>query len=176
MKKHLPFFFKKIFPGMLISYALLAFLLSRLIAPQMQLLEKYREEKNRIEYDYLRLKDSPTFVAQTQQTVLEVKETLDGFEWLRKGYDSNLLFFQKITQDAEKAGALFLQFERTAQKEDPKYFSWKINFQGEFKNLSNLARILEESPYYLRIEEISLQPREGLPLFTVTILGIRNLE
>jgi len=175
MNWHLSFL-KKHLPWMLASYALVAFFIGRVVAPQVKLLEECRGEKNRIEYDYLRLKNSPGFVATVGETVLSAKDTLAEFEWLHEGYDPNLRFFERVSVAAERAGAVFTRLERLDNRKDLKYYAWNADFQGRFNNLCGLLHALEEDPRYLRIDTISVQPGEEAPFFTVTILGIRYLE
>ena len=162
---------------MLISYGIIGFFLNRaVLRPQENRLAACKEEKNRVEYEYLKLKNTPEFVSVVGKTVGLAQKTLSEFSWLQEECDPNLLCFKRVSEAADNAGVAFVRFERLDAQETTKYYVWKADFQGPFYRVCDLLRALEEDPRYLKIDAIEVQSGEEAPLVRTTILGIRHME
>jgi len=147
------------------------------IIPQKKKIIKYRTKKNFVEYNYYKLKSSPKFFKKMDEVIKIGSSKLNNFEWLNNGFDPNLLFFNYISELAEKENLELTVMERLERLEKEKpYFIWKVSLLGSFNNALNFINDIESGKKYLRIEEIEISPEEGGKTnFVFTILGVKKI-
>lgn len=165
---------------MIVSYGALWLLLNLLlIKPQKKLIEQYQTEKNALEYDYIKLKNTPGLIGSLEDAVTKAKARTDSFEWLT-GVDPNLDFYEYVSGLAEKNGLLLLQMKKLEQapgEKSDKYLAWDVGFSGSFQNILRFLHEMENGTRYLKIDKMEIKPAEsGGSVFTFTILGLKKLE
>lgn len=142
---------------------------------QKKLLKEYREKKEKIEYDYLRLKNYNDYVQTMQETINQAKIKLNRFYWLNSEYDPNLLFFQHISSLAEKTGVQIINLQ-PVDRNNERYYFWNVSLKGTFSGIFSLINEIESSGKFLKIESIELtNTNEGIEV-TLKVSGIKKLE
>ncbi len=171
-------YFKKYGIWMLLSYALMGILFLWLVlAPQRREIAKMKVERNRVEYDWSRMKNSSNFFQRIASTIEQASLTVERFHWLDAGYDPNLVFFDYVSSLAERSGLQFVEMVQAAatdEKEKARYLFWRVGCQGTFGNVVRFLREVENGPKYLRIEQIQMKPDEkGRTYFDLTLSGLK---
>jgi len=171
----------KLFIGILaVSYALVWMIFNILLVnPQRRTLAGFRQKKARIEYDFLKIKNTPQFIAEVAGMVQAAEAKRASFLWLTETGDPNLALFDHLSRLAEQRHLVLAQMQRKESvnpggKKTP-YFFWQVRFEGTVLNMMLLMDDIENSPHYLKITELDLAPGEdGKALFTIIIAGLKK--
>ncbi len=161
--------------GAIISYVFIWFCLgSCLLQHKVQKIQKLKEEKEQLEYDYLRLKKSPLFLEKVGKTAVEVQEKVLQYTWLANSLDPNLSFFEYIS-DILSRNKLVLQEMNEVKDEESgkKYFIWTVRVEGRYQNMIKAVNELERGKRYLKITRIDITPGEKT-VFNLTVLGLKK--
>jgi len=161
---------------MIVLYGGTWFILNNFVMQQQQkMLKEYREIRAKLEYDYMRLRESPEYVQTIQKTINYAKEKINGFIWLNSDYDPNLLFFQHISSLAEKAGVQIVSIQ-PVDRNNEKYYFWNVALKGSFSDILHLIKNIESSQKFLKIESAEITNAEDGLEITIKISGINKLE
>ncbi|HOL66750.1 MAG TPA: hypothetical protein PKX93_04745, partial [bacterium] len=157
--------------AMLVSYGIIWFSFHCcFLQRHQQKIKLLKEEKEQLDYDYLRLKKSPLFLSKVVQTVEEARAKVRQYTWLSDSPDPNLDFFQYIS-DILKKNRLVLQELRPAESEkgDTPYFAWTVRVEGNYQDMVRAVAAVEKGGRYLKITQIEITPGEKLT-FNLTFL------
>ena len=145
------------------------------IKQQHRILQQYRDEKESLEYDYMKLKNYPDHINTIRKTIDNAGNKLDRFLWINKGYDPNLMMFQHISLIAEKSNLQIMDFQ-PADRDNEKYYTWSVSCKGTFPGILNLVNGIENSSRFLKIESIEITSLEDGISVSLKVSGIRTLE
>ena len=149
------------------------------LLPQKNLIIKYKIEKNLVEYNYFKVKNSPQFLNSIRQTVLLAENKIKNFEWFNSSDDPNFTLFQYLAEKSEKHGLEFVLLERDlkAEKKKKPYYIWKAKFIGHFPQLLEFLYDIETEKKYLRVDEIEIFPgEEGKTFFYLKFIGVKEIK
>lgn len=173
--------FKKYVIWMLFSYILIWIVYYTFIyTNQKEKLLKLKEEKEMVEFNYLKIKIAPGFVNDMEKVVEKGKKKVRNFEWLSNSQDPGLALYNYLYPLCQQNNISFIEMENIENvrklKLKERYFVWKIELSGSFLNLLKVIDKIENGEKYLRIEEIKIKsPWEGEKIiYDLTILGIKK--
>jgi hypothetical protein len=172
-------YFRKYGVWMVLSYVLVGMAFySFALVPRRRDIDKLKAERSRIEYDWTRMKNSRNFFVSLSATPDQAGATVEKFDWLNKGYDPNLVFFEYISSAAEKTGLQLMALERTdGGKKEGVYYTWKVACQGTFGAVLKFLREMENGTKYVRVEQLLMKPDDkGMTLFEVTLSGLKKVR
>lgn len=160
-----------------VSYIFLfSFLYAFIIIPQKNKITKMKTEKELIEYNYLKLKNSPKFFNEIKSTINIANDKIKNFEWLNYGDDPNLLLYEYIDGIATKNGLEIIELKRD-EKNDEIYYRWNLKLRGDYGKLVYFIYNVEKGEKYLKIEEIEVVPgEENNNFFNLKIAGIKKVK
>jgi len=144
--------------------------------PQRREVVEAKAKRARIEQTYVMVKSSQNFLNSLAVGIGMVNARLGDFKWLSASPDPNNTLFQRIGGMAEKQRLKLISLQRIEDREKgTPYFCWRLQFQGRFPDVLRFVNDVENSPQYLRIEEIEIVPDEdGQSVFSITVLGIKQ--
>ncbi|MFN4227961.1 MAG: hypothetical protein ACK4F0_07490 [Candidatus Ratteibacteria bacterium] len=160
-----------------ISYAFVVILFSVVFfIPQKNLILKYKVEKDLLEYNYLRIKNNPSFFKSIANAVGIAEELINNFEWLINSEDPNLSIFQHLEDLSKKTGIEIISIKNTEDNSEL-YYTWDIKLAGDFKSFVDFVYLVETDEKFLKIEEIEvLSSGEKGDFFNLKISGIKKVK
>ncbi len=151
------------------------FVLNNVVLKQQhKALAEYRDEKAKLEYDYLRIKNYPDYTETIKKSLERANAKLDEFLWLSDGYDPNLTLFRHIAFIADASGVQITGFQ-PFDRGDEKYYIWDISFKGDISGVLRLINGIERSRKFLRIESVEIGKSEDGISVILTISGLKKL-
>ncbi len=177
---------KKYLVWMVLSYILIAGIVYHFIfIPQGAKIEKYKVEKSGVEYTYMKITSSPSFINSLNEAIRKAVVKSNDFEWVDAGnVDASLTFYNYIAETAKKTNLDLL--ETTALKNNSAkearlaktYYTWTVMFSGNFQDVMRFIDEIEHNRRFLMIREISVISRgtgpEDKPLYDLVFRGIKK--
>ncbi|MCM8785453.1 MAG: hypothetical protein NC899_04320 [Candidatus Omnitrophica bacterium] len=159
------------------SYAFVVILFSVIVLiPQKNQIIKYKVEKDLLEYNYLRIKNNPSFFKSIENTVETAENLIINFEWLNYSDDPNLLIFQHLENLSKKSGIEIISV-KNVDVENELYYIWDIKLVSDFKSFVDFIYLLETDEKFLKVEEIEVFPSEEKDkFFNLKIAGIKKVK
>lgn len=166
---------KRMIVGIIISYVFVIGLFFVLvIMPQKNQIIKYKTEKELLEYNYMRVKNNPTFFSSIEKTIHIAEDKINNFEWLNYTEDPNLAIYEYLENLSSKTGSEIITVKNIPEENDL-YYLWEVKLQGNFKNFISFIWEIENGKKYLKINEIEvLSNEEGKNFFNLKIAGIKR--
>jgi Tfp pilus assembly protein PilO len=175
--------FKRYLIWMILSYILAVGLVHIfIILPQKKTVDGFRDEKNRIEYDYMRLK-SPKFIDLLDSTIDTAVIKTQNFFWLdsEKNTDAGLVFYNYIYDMTKKAGTELLEVStlerQSGKKESENYYTWNVKVTGSFNDVVDMIDEIEHNKRFLTLEEITItrgKREDEKVLYDLVLLGLKR--
>ncbi|MCM8767458.1 MAG: hypothetical protein NC921_01570 [Candidatus Omnitrophica bacterium] len=144
--------------------------------PQKNQIIKNKIEKDLLEYNFLRIKNNPTFFESIGKTLKIAENLISNFEWLTYSDDPNLAFYEHIANLSNKTGVEIVSIKNTLDNSEI-YYSWEVRLKGDYKNFIDFIYKIETDEKYLKIEEIEvLTGEEENEFFNLKISGIKKVK
>ena len=148
---------------MIPSYIFIALLANHfLILPQNKMIEQFKQEKEKVEYDYMSI-TTADFINSLDKVIKESNIQIENFSWVdSKDIDPTLNFYNYIYTKAKEANLDLVKIsilDYYFEKKDPKakqYYVWNVQFTGNFSNVLSMINIVENNQKFVRIEEIKI--------------------
>ncbi|MCM8804799.1 MAG: hypothetical protein NC833_06060 [Candidatus Omnitrophica bacterium] len=169
---------KRMIIGIIVSYVFVIGLFFVLvILPQKNQIIKYKTEKELLEYNYMRVKNNPTFFHSIKKIISIAEDKIKNFEWLTLSDDPNLAIYEYLENLSLKTGTEIITIKNIPDKNDL-YYLWEVKLQGDFRNFIPFIWEIENGQKYLRIEEIEVLSNEekNKDFFNVKIAGIKKVK
>ncbi|MCX7917343.1 MAG: hypothetical protein N2589_04370 [bacterium] len=159
----------------IISYIFIIVLfLVLVIIPQKNQIIKYKTEKELLEYNYLKIKNTPSFFNAIERTIKIIEDKINNFEWLNFSDDPTLTVYEYLEKLSSKSGNEIISMKKAENKSD-QYYVWEIKVHGNFSNFISFLYDLENGNKYLKIEEIEiLSGEKEKDFFNLKIAGIKR--
>ncbi|MCX8082230.1 MAG: hypothetical protein N3D17_02360 [bacterium] len=183
--KHL---IKKYSIWMILSYIFIGFIIyGFILIPQGKILQEYKTKKSRIEYTYMKVTTTPTFLNSIESTVRVGHEKLTDFLWLDlTEIDPGLALYNYLYNLTKYRGIEIIEItkeESTAgrmTKEDQLYYKWKVKITGRFPEVVSFINDIEQNNKFLIVKEISVTKERELisnnilVIYEMRIFGIKK--
>ncbi len=177
---------KKYMIWMLLSYIVVSQLVHNfLIVPQNKTIAKCKDEKARVEYDYMMITATPEFINSLDNVIKEANKKTENFTWTDgQGIDAGLTFYNYIYTMAKKANLDLIQVSTVERRsgsksssKDKLYYTWKVLLTGGFPDVLSMIDSIERSQRFLVLEDITIirdkDADEGAR-YDLTFLGIKK--
>ncbi|MCM8820846.1 MAG: hypothetical protein NC932_02720 [Candidatus Omnitrophica bacterium] len=177
---------KRHFVWMIISYIIIGIVVyTFLLSPQKKTIQKYQKEKDEIEYAYMKVTSSPSFLKSLNEAVVAATLKTDDFLWLDRDIDRGLSLYNYLYTLSRKNNVELLEViaeEKTSAsskktKEEKLYYRWEVKLTGSFPDIISFIEKVENSRNFLIIKDIYISRGQGLDkgvIYKLTLLGLKN--
>ncbi|MCM8776702.1 MAG: hypothetical protein NC905_00310 [Candidatus Omnitrophica bacterium] len=177
---------KRHFVWMIISYIIIGIVLYIfLLSPQKKVIKDFQKEKDEIEYTYMKVTTSPSFLKSLNEAVVTATLKTDDFLWLDRDIDRGLSLYNYLYTLSQKSNIELLEVkteEKTSAsskktKEEKLYYRWKVKLTGSFPDIISFVEKIENSRKFLIIKEIYIGRGQGSDrglIYELTLLGLKN--
>lgn len=177
---------KKHLPWMILSYIIAGIVLYVfLLNPQKSVINEYLKKKSEIEYAYMKITSSPSFLNALKEAVTVATIKTDDFFWLDRDIDRGLALYNYLYSLANQTNVELLEIvavekTSTTSKKDEKeklYYRWKVKLTGRFPDVVSFIEKIENSRKFLMVYEISIksEKKPGSDIvYEITLLGLKN--
>jgi len=141
---------------------------------QHRTLDEYKNQRAKLEYDYLRIKNYPDYIETIKSSLQQANTKLKDFLWLTDGYDPNLVLFRHIVSIADSSHIEIIGLE-PIDKNDEKYYYWNISFKGDISGILRLINGIEKSRKFLKIESTEISKSEDGISVVIIVSGLKKL-
>ena len=165
MVKVLSYLIKKHLIWMALSYlALVGVIQTFILIPQHNTVEKYKTERAQMEYDFMKITGSPTFMNTIENTLNSARIKAADFEWVENDrVDPSLSFYNHLSLTAEKNGVEVTGMKipenqgQQKKKEENIYHIFEATLEGPFPGVLKFIEDMESNGRFIIIEEVSVQ-------------------
>ncbi|HOL21310.1 MAG TPA: hypothetical protein PLQ41_00450 [bacterium] len=155
------------------------------LSPQKKIIQEQQKEKNEIEYAYMKITSSPSFLKSLNEAVVVATLKKNDFLWLDKDIDRGLALYNYLYSLSRKTKVDLLEIvseektSTTAKKteEEKLYYRWKVKLTGSFPDIVSFIDEIENSRKFLIVREIYISRGKGPykgAIYEITFLGLKN--